>query len=316
MSKLWELIYIASVYGGIVGIILVLIKQLLKDKINAKWGYLIWSILILKLLVPYGPQSDISIFNNLNFKDNYINYENNQVINKENLIKDNYNSSNLNKHGTENNTEITINEKFNLEDTTSTQTKQDISMISSIEKYIPYAWMIGFLIVALIFISSHILLHKKLNINKPETNNHLYYILQNCRNRMGINSNIAVIETDFVSTPSVIGILSPKILIPSSMMNLTEKELEYVFLHELAHYKRKDTLINYFLLVLQAIHWFNPVVWYCFKHIREDMEYATDEKVLLVLKEKENNDYGKAILTVLERVNYSRFEPSIIGIID
>ncbi|MGL5314826.1 MAG: hypothetical protein ACRC92_16355, partial [Peptostreptococcaceae bacterium] len=46
------------------------------------------------------------------------------------------------------------------------------------------------------------------------------------------------------------------------------------------------------------------------------MEYATDEKVLLVLKEKENNDYGKAILTVLERVNYSRFEPSIIGIID
>jgi bla regulator protein BlaR1 len=87
-------------------------------------------------------------------------------------------------------------------------------------------------------------------------------------------------------------------------------------LHELAHYKRKDLLANYLLLVLQIIHWFNPVIWYCFKRIRQDMEVAADEKVLDVLESSEQKRYGKALLAVLERFNSPRLASRLIGMID
>ena len=97
------------------------------------------------------------------------------------------------------------------------------------------------------------------------------------------------------------------------MINLNEKELEYIFLHELAHYKRKDTIINYILIFLQSIHWFNPIIWYCFKKIKEDMEFATDEKVLNILEDKEHKAYGLAILSVIEKMNNSIFYPRLVS---
>jgi bla regulator protein BlaR1 len=101
-------------------------------------------------------------------------------------------------------------------------------------------------------------------------------------------------------------------------LNLNDKDISYIFilLHELAHYKRKDLLANYLLLVLQIIHWFNPVIWYCFKRIRQDMEVAADEKVLDVLESSEQKRYGKALLAVLERFNSPRLASRLIGMID
>lgn len=101
-------------------------------------------------------------------------------------------------------------------------------------------------------------------------------------------------------------------------MNLNDKDISYIFilLDELAHYKRKDLLANYLLLVLQIIHWFNPVIWYCFKRIRQDMEVAADEKVLDVLESSEQKRYGKALLAVLESFNSPRLAPRLIGMVD
>ena len=118
---------------------------------------------------------------------------------------------------------------------------------------------------------------------------------------MKVKSNLHVVISDIVQTLSLVGVIYPKILLPSNMSDLEDKELEYVFLHELAHYKRKDILINYLLITLQSIHWFNPTIWYFFKRIREDMEFATDEKVLKMLSDNEHKNYGMAILTVLEK---------------
>ena len=60
------------------------------------------------------------------------------------------------------------------------------------------------------------------------------------------------------------------------------------------------------LVFLQCIHWFNPIIWYLFKQMRNDMEMACDERVLSVLNEKDHNKYGLTMLTVLEKVNYNK----------
>lgn len=64
------------------------------------------------------------------------------------------------------------------------------------------------------------------------------------------------------------------------MEKLSTRELHHVFLHELAHVRRADSLQNGLLLILQALHWFNPVVWFAFRCLRADRELAADALAL------------------------------------
>ncbi len=51
-----------------------------------------------------------------------------------------------------------------------------------------------------------------------------------------------------------------------------------IFLHELNHYKRKDIIIKAFGLIINAIHWFNPLVYMLLKEMNKYCEYTIDEK--------------------------------------
>ena len=89
MEKLWDLVLQASVYGSIVGIVILIAKTLLKDKISGKWTYLLWMILIIKLIVPFGPQSSISLFNKIPS-----NITNNAIVDSSVIINSDLNSNN------------------------------------------------------------------------------------------------------------------------------------------------------------------------------------------------------------------------------
>lgn len=56
-------VLITSLYATVVGLVIILIKGILKNKLNAKWHYLIWYVFILKLILPFGPESAVSLFN-------------------------------------------------------------------------------------------------------------------------------------------------------------------------------------------------------------------------------------------------------------
>lgn len=94
--------------------------------------------------------------------------------------------------------------------------------------------------------------------------------------------------------------LAPKILIPESLLyEFSEENLKCIFLHELSHYKKKDILVNWISIILQAINWFNPIIWYSFMKMREDCELACDDYVLRHLAEKEREQYGMSIINLL-----------------
>ncbi len=70
-------------------------------------------------------------------------------------------------------------------------------------------------------------------------------------------------------------------------------------MHELAHYKRKDILLNKIFLIITSIYWFNPILWFCFKQIRQDMELKTDEIVLNKLPQEKQKEYAKSLVGIL-----------------
>lgn len=304
MQELWGLVLQASFYGSIVGGIILLSKIILKDNLNAKYHYLIWLLLIVKLIVPFGPESSISLFNKVSVSNEY-------------KINSNYDESYIDNIETNQSTnEVELPNNTNISTSIQPEINSQLQKTSMLNEYFPIVWIIVCINILAVFIISYFMLHKTLKKENKNIAADKYEILRNCKIKMNVNSNIKLIRNDSVKTPSLVGLIKPKIVIPSNMINLSDKELEYIFLHELSHYKRKDILTNYILIVLQSIHWFNPIIWHLFKKMREDMELATDERVLKIINENEHKDYGKAILTVLEKIKISKKTLGVIGMID
>ena len=87
-------------------------------------------------------------------------------------------------------------------------------------------------------------------------------------------------------------------------------------MHELSHYKRKDSLFNYVLLIITVIHWFNPFVWIFFKKIRQDIELATDEMVLEKLQKNEKKEYGMTLINSLQIFQEELYTAKLLCVTD
>ncbi len=101
-----------------------------------------------------------------------------------------------------------------------------------------------------------------------------------------------------VDVPVVIGYFKPVIYLPFSLANtLPPEQIETILLHELAHIKRADFLVNILQTLVETLLFFNPFVWAVSKLIREERELACDE---LVLSEKEPGVYAESLLALEE----------------
>jgi hypothetical protein len=98
------------------------------------------------------------------------------------------------------------------------------------------------------------------------------------------------------------------------MKTLKSEQLRYIFLHELAHYKRKDIAINWLMQVLLILHWFNPVLWYAYRRMREDQEIASDALALTRIQSNESNEYGQTIITLLTNLSEQRQIPGMASL--
>lgn len=100
---------------------------------------------------------------------------------------------------------------------------------------------------------------------------------------------------DNISTPFVLGLIRPRIYVPSTM---TAEYGVYVIGHEKAHIKRLDHIwkpLGFFVL---AVHWFNPVVWLAYVIFCRDIEFACDEKVIKMIGTDKKKEYSTALLNL------------------
>lgn len=99
--------------------------------------------------------------------------------------------------------------------------------------------------------------------------------------KLGIQKLVSLAAASSISTPMVIGYFKPVILVPVGMLTgLTTEQLETIFLHELAHIKRHDYLINLVQAVLETLFFFNPFLWILSSLIRREREYCCDDLVI------------------------------------
>lgn len=83
--------------------------------------------------------------------------------------------------------------------------------------------------------------------------------LQKAKESLGIKRNIRIKEGEFYDSPFITGVFLPTICLP--MKEYDSKSLNYVFLHELIHYRHRDLGMIYVIRVLSVLYWFHPVFW-------------------------------------------------------
>lgn len=108
-----------------------------------------------------------------------------------------------------------------------------------------------------------------------------------------IKENGIVRRSEKIDTPFILGIIKPKIYLPSQ---LSEEDSLYVLEHEKAHIKRKDYIWKPLAFALLSIYWFNPVLWAVYIFLCRDIEFACDEKVIKSYGEDYKIAYSKVLI--------------------
>ena len=98
---------------------------------------------------------------------------------------------------------------------------------------------------------------------------------------------------DGITTPFVLGLVRPKIYLPSG---LKEQEQAHILLHEQRHIDRDDHIFRVVAFLVLCLHWFNPLVWAAFMLSGRDMEMSCDEAVTRHMDGDERADYAQCLL--------------------
>ena len=190
-------------------------------------------------------------------------------------------------------------------------------------------WLVGIFAMFLLVIRSKARLNNLKKSALPLQSREVRMLYGNCLNELKIKRDIPVYSTAFLKSPIIVGLFRPCIYLPIHLisdfhMNSEEHkkipgkcfnaaDMRYMLLHELQHYKHKDAIAGYLMNFFGMLYWFNPLVWYALKEMRNDREVACDTSVLKILNENDYEDYGNTLINFAEKVSLTPF-PFAAGI--
>ena len=309
ISPMFYKIVYMSIVGSILGMTILCITKLFDSKLSAKTKCFMWLIPLLFLMMPVNriqitTTKDLGIASVMTKLENSLNdvpmaQEMNMQLGSEQIKNDSINTSVLEK-------------EENTENSKISGTNQTIT----IYEILPILWVLGMSMSAIMLLLGNILLNRRVNQALKLEDSTVRLILMKCKRRLQITKKIEIRLHSRNVSPCIYGIRTPKILVSEEFLQNSSEVIENVFLHELSHYKRKDMLTNYILLMMTAIHWFNPLVYGFFKKIRQEMELATDEIALSRMEEQEKKQYGRTLIDLLQTYETEKVATKLLCMTD
>ena len=263
MGNLFLKIVDSSITASII-VLFILVLRFLFKKSTKKFSYILWLILLVKLIIPISLETTFNPMPN-----GFAKFSNRAYIGED--IQDKDITPNL-KVKTEEMTNPNNNQIIGAPNISKTNTNKNKTTIKNTLSYI---WLIGIIL----FLVHGLVSNRKLEKNLEEST----YLYGN------------IYENKNLQTAFIHGIIRPKIYIPNY---LDEKEREYIILHEETHLKRYDHIIKFFYYIVLAIHWFNPFIWLAFILMARDMELSCDEAVMKKLGNDEKENYCETLLAL------------------
>ncbi|MCE5249377.1 T9SS type A sorting domain-containing protein [bacterium] len=165
-----------------------------------------------------------------------------------------------------------------------------------------FVWMAvcGMVAVSIVFRIYHIRKFSGTWIRAGRTD--LCALLDTLRHSLRVRQTVSLysFEDEAAAVPAVIGIMKPRILLPRVIVETWElTDIEPVLLHELAHIKRFDLMVNCLQMIVQAVYFFHPLVWFVNRRLRYFREELCDDTAVRYLVSGRKH-YTMSMLRVME----------------
>ena len=235
-----------------------LIRKIAGDRLSARLRYALWGLVLLRLLIPVSiGESALSVQNWLPEK---------QV---QNTV-----TQQLPVYTTSDSEEI-------INTTQPTQSATGPVEVSKSIAVLPVVYMVGCVVVGLVFLLSNLLFALRLRRSRRFVTNH----------------TLPVYETEAIESPCMYGVLRPAVYVtPAVLADKTAQQ--YVLAHELTHYRHGDHIWSLLRCVAVVLHWYNPLVWTASFASQLDGELACDEGALRRIGEGNRNDYARTLINL------------------
>jgi len=188
----------------------------------------------------------------------------------------------------------------------------EASTLSRVEKALPWAvpfWMAGALLMGLYRLAGWMAAQRMRRAGVCAAPPWWQERFGQLARRLGVSKPVALLESSLAEVPVVIGYLRPVILVPAGLVaGLPAEQFEAILLHELAHIRRFDYLVNLVQTLVEGLLFYHPAVWWVSALIRTERENCCDDVVVEV--QGDARGYAAALVTLEER-RCARYEPAL-----
>lgn len=310
LPRLFDWVIETSIMASILVVLILGVKILLRNKLTPRWHYLLWMILIVRLILPWSPDSSYSIYSILSRS-----YEKAVSVQSQPVV------SPKTEHMQETTTDISGARAVTEEERspagrlqTTKESKTETTIPIEKQKGEPislytialYIWLTGVIVLGLVTYIINRQLYRYIQQQPVIKDKRIINIFENCKQSMSVQQSIPLLQAGKVSSPTVLGFFRARILLSNVYIGqLTDQQLRHIFYHELAHIKRRDVAANWLMHSLLILNWFNPILWFAYVCMRENQELACDAYALTFMEEEEKISYGFTIISLLE--HYSNY---------
>ncbi|MBP7053351.1 MAG: hypothetical protein KBE65_20270 [Phycisphaerae bacterium] len=295
----------ASMQASVLIALILLTQKLAGRWLSARGRCCLWLVLILRMAIPWAPQSGLSLYNFLPFS---LHHKHQFRVGREVAT---FSSPTERPRSSKSpvDTGSAADSTANTHPTAESRPRGRRLEAATVP-FLLLLWLAGVCALTGHVVVNKIRLHSIVRRGRPVTDRWILGALQECKDLIGMQVPLGLIATDQVGCPALCGLLRPRLLLPKETLAVRDRdELRHIFLHELAHLKRHDLLLGHIMSLLHILHWFNPLIALGFRQMRADRELACDAMALSVLHPDERVAYGQTLVRQIERLLASRWCP-------
>ncbi len=284
MNEFIKILLSLSVSGALLLLLLLGLKPFYKDRFSKRWQYYIWIIVALRFLLPFTPDTAIvgSLFEKFDTAATT-----NEIPASPNVpVSANPDNSEAEPIQPDRNITVSVvtHEPFNKY-VCLLFVWSALALILFVRKVTVYQGFIRYIKAG----------------NKEVSDIKILNLLSDCEEKLNIRTRVELSCNPLIASPMLVGFFRPGIVLPAR--KLEEKELSYIFVHELIHYRQRDMFYKWLIQIVVCVHWFNPFVYLLEKEVNNSCELSCDEKVISVLDDTARREYGDTLISFLKSNN-------------
>ena len=298
MNTVLKLILSMSFSGGLLILVLFLGKRFVKDRISRQWQYYIWLVAVLRLLFPFGPETNL-LGNAYQDVDRAISQTMTGTADMQQALPDAAGSVSVPFMETGEDDENVVDEAEALP---SAHLFRDFW--AGLTEHAWLVWLgaaLGLLIRKVTIYQGFVRYLRAGAAPVPDIA--VLDRFSAAAEQAGVKRPVELWVSPLISSPLLIGFFRPCIVLPET--DISEKDFYYIVLHELTHYRRGDMFYKWLVQVTVCLHWFNPLVHLMGQEITKAGEFSCDEAVLAKMG-GDARDYGKTLLDAMAAVGKYR----------